>query len=92
MKSVAQINICIDEQLKEKAEVLFGELGMTMSTAINIFIRQSVRIGGLPFEVTTQTDPFFSQANMRVLQKSIMEINEKKYVSKTLDELKDLED
>lgn len=89
---MAQINICIDEQLKEKAEVLFGELGMTMSTAINIFIRQSVRIGGLPFEVTTQTDPFFSQANMRALRASMIEINDEKLISKTLDELKDLED
>lgn len=89
---MAQINIRIDDQLKEKAEVLFSELGMTMSTAINIFIRQSVRIGGLPFEVTTQTDPFFSQANMRALRASMIEINDEKLISKTLDELKDLED
>lgn len=89
---MAQINIRIDDQLKEKAEVLFSELGMTMSTAINIFIRQSVRVGGLPFEVTTHADPFYSQANMRALRASMIEINDEKLISKTLDELKDLED
>lgn len=55
---MAQINIRIDDNLKEKAEILFEELGLNMSTAFNIFIRQSIRQGGIPFEITTQVDPF----------------------------------
>lgn len=56
---MAQINIRIDDNLKEQAEVLFEELGLNMSTAFNVFIRQSIRQGGIPFEITTQVDPFF---------------------------------
>lgn len=45
------ITICMDEDLKEQAEALFKELGMDLSTAFNIFVRQSLRAGGIPFEV-----------------------------------------
>ena len=46
-------NICIrmDTKLKTEADALFSELGMNMTTAVNIFVRQALREGGLPFEV-----------------------------------------
>lgn len=88
---MAQINIRIDDNLKEKAEILFDELGLNMSTAFNIFIRQSIRQGGIPFEITTQVDPFFSESNMRILKESIDEANQGKFVSKSIEELKEME-
>ncbi|MDD4729790.1 MAG: type II toxin-antitoxin system RelB/DinJ family antitoxin [Candidatus Neomarinimicrobiota bacterium] len=88
---MAQINIRIDDNLKEKAELLFDELGLNMSTAFNIFIRQSIRQGGIPFEITTQVDPFFSESNIRILNESIKEANEGKFVSKSIEELKEME-
>lgn len=42
----------IDENLKKQANELFAKLGMDMSGAMNIFLRQCVMRGGLPFEVT----------------------------------------
>lgn len=86
---MAQINIRIDDNLKEKAEVLFAELGLNMSTAFNIFIRQSIREGGIPFEITTQIDPFFKESNMRMLQESLKEADEGRFISKLLEELKE---
>ena len=88
---MAQINIRIDDNLKEKAEILFEELGLNMSTAFNIFIRQSIREGGIPFEVTTRVDPFFSESNIRILKESVKEADEGKFVSKSLEELEELE-
>ncbi len=46
-------NICIrmDTELKAQAEDLFGELGMSLTTAFNIFVRQAVREGRIPFEI-----------------------------------------
>ena len=88
---MAQINIRIDDNLKEQAEVLFEELGLNMSTAFNVFIRQSIRQGGIPFEITTQVDPFFSESNIKVLRESIKEASEGKFVSKSLEELKEME-
>ena len=89
---MAQINIRIDDNLKEQAEILFEELGLNMSTAFNVFIRQSIRQGGIPFEITTQVDPFFSESNMKILQQSLKEANEGKFVSKSLEELKEMEE
>ena len=63
------VNIRIDEDVKKQAESLFADLGINMSTAVNIFIRQSMRAGGLPFEV--KADPFYSAANMKHLRHSI---------------------
>ena len=47
----ANINIRMDKELKNQAESLFSELGMNMTTAFNIFLRQSVRQGKIPFEI-----------------------------------------
>ena len=41
----------MDSDLKAQAEDLFSELGMNLSTAFNIFVRQSLREGGIPFEI-----------------------------------------
>lgn len=89
---MAQINIRIDDVLKEKAELLFEDLGLNMTTAFNIFIRQSLREGGIPFEITTRVDPFFSEANMKVLEDSIKEANNGKVISKSIEDLKALEE
>ncbi|WP_310604591.1 type II toxin-antitoxin system RelB/DinJ family antitoxin [Anaerosporobacter sp.] len=43
--------IRIDEELKKQAVELFGQLGMDMSSATNMFLRQCVLRGGLPFSV-----------------------------------------
>ena len=60
---------------------------MNMTTAINIFIRQVVRHGGIPFEITTKTDPFYSEMNLRVLRQSINDANEGKLTEHELIEV-----
>ncbi len=45
------ISIRMDANLKTQADALFAELGMNLTTAFNIFVRQSLREGGIPFEV-----------------------------------------
>ena len=46
------ISIRMDSELKAQADALFGELGMNLSTAFNIFVRQSLREGRIPFEIS----------------------------------------
>jgi DNA-damage-inducible protein J len=46
------LSIRMERDLKEQAERLFAELGMNMTTALNIFVRQSVRQGKIPFEIS----------------------------------------
>jgi len=71
---MTQINIRMDDELKANAELLFSELGMSMSTAVNVFFRQAVRQGGMPFEVTTKPDLFYSAANMQRLRNAIADV------------------
>lgn len=47
----SNLNIRIDEDLKKQAEELFKELGLTMSSAITVFLKTSLNYGGIPFEV-----------------------------------------
>ncbi|MDM8110064.1 type II toxin-antitoxin system RelB/DinJ family antitoxin [Phascolarctobacterium faecium] len=49
--STTNITIRMDANLKAQAEALFNELGMNLSTAFNIFVRQSLREGAIPFKI-----------------------------------------
>ena len=53
MTNQANLNIRTDADVKTAAEQIFEQLGFNMSTAVNIFLRQVIRYGGLPFEVRT---------------------------------------
>jgi len=81
---MAQVNIRIDDELKIQADNIFEELGLNMTTAFTMFIRQTIRQGGIPFDVTTRTDPFYNPENMKVLRQSIKEANEGKLTAHEL--------
>ena len=55
MTMISNVSFRIDSDLKSQADTLFAQLGMNMTTAFNIFLRQSVREGRIPFEVTLNT-------------------------------------
>ncbi|MFB5762357.1 type II toxin-antitoxin system RelB/DinJ family antitoxin [Paenibacillus medicaginis] len=80
------INIRMDEDLKKEAESLFSELGLNMTTAVNIFVRQSLRQGGIPFEITTQSDPFYNPDNIKRLKESIQQMEQGKTVRKSMND------
>ena len=44
-------SVRMDSDIKKQCESLYRELGMNLTTAINVFLRQSLRVGGFPFEV-----------------------------------------
>ena len=49
--TTTSMNIRMDSTIKRQAQELFAALGMDMTTAVNIFLRQSIRRQGLPFDV-----------------------------------------
>jgi len=49
--ATTNISIRMDSDLKERAESLFSEFGMNLTTAFNVFVRQSLRDGCIPFEI-----------------------------------------
>ena len=52
MATSTNISIRMDTETKAKAEALFNELGMNLTTAFNIFVRQALREGRIPFEIS----------------------------------------
>ena len=51
MADTTTFSVRMDTELKKQCEALYGELGMNLTTAINVFLRQSLRAGGFPFDV-----------------------------------------
>lgn len=49
--STTNLNIRTEKKVKEKAEAIFSELGLNMTTAINIFLKTTIRENGIPFEL-----------------------------------------
>lgn len=45
------LNIRMDKEIKDPAEEIFNELGLNMTTAINVFLRASIRVHGIPFDL-----------------------------------------
>ncbi len=84
MAETTNLNIRIDKELKEQAEVFFNELGLNMTTAFNLFVRQSLRQGCIPFEITLKTDAFYNPANLKILRQSIKDAEEGKLTAHDL--------
>lgn len=47
-------NISLDSDLKKACQELYSDLGLDLSTAVTIFLKQSLRVQGLPFAVTRE--------------------------------------
>ena len=60
---MAQISVRVDDAVKHEAEQTFDEIGLSMNTAITIFLKACAREKRIPFELTA--DPFYSSANQR---------------------------
>ncbi|MDR0990616.1 MAG: type II toxin-antitoxin system RelB/DinJ family antitoxin [Propionibacteriaceae bacterium] len=87
--STATVTVRLDQDVKRQAEDLLDELGLTMTAAVTVFIKQMIRERQLPFRVSA--DPFYSEANQERLRASIDRLNRGQGgVSKTLDELEAL--
>lgn len=69
---MAQINVRVDNDVKRNAERTLNDIGLSMSTAINIFLKTVVRENRIPFELSA--DPFYSQENITELEKRVSDI------------------
>ncbi|MCI5669683.1 MAG: type II toxin-antitoxin system RelB/DinJ family antitoxin [Bacilli bacterium] len=51
MMATTNFSVRLDSDLKKQSEALYGELGVNLTTAINVFLRKSLKVGGFPFDV-----------------------------------------
>ncbi|MDR1421666.1 MAG: type II toxin-antitoxin system RelB/DinJ family antitoxin [Coriobacteriales bacterium] len=55
MADTTNLSIRIDRNLKDEADMVFNALGMNLTTAITVFVRQAVRQKKIPFEISLDT-------------------------------------
>ena len=67
MKSV-NVTFRVDEELKAQADQLFADLGMSLSTAFNVFLRQSVREQQIPFAISRNVPNAVTRAAMEAAE------------------------
>lgn len=70
------ITIRMDENLKKQFDSFCTEVGMNMTTAICLFAKKTVSEQRIPFEISLKKDPFYSEANLELLKKSILQLEE----------------
>ena len=63
MANTANINVRMDADLKKQFEAFCADMGMTMSTAINIFAKKAVRENRIPFEISGDAPNAETQRN-----------------------------
>lgn len=59
MAKTTRIQVRIDPETKSRADELFDSVGLNTSTAVNLFIQQALRVGGLPFNIESETTDNF---------------------------------
>ncbi len=84
---MAQINIRVDDDVKKNAEEICADLGLSLSSAINIFLKKMGREKRIPFEVSV--DPFYSDENMDRLRERVDDLESGKSTLKEHDLIED---
>ena len=87
--SQTNINIRIDENLKKQFDKFCEDIGMSMTTAFNIFAKKVVKEQKIPFEITA--DPFYSDANIKRLKKAIKDAEDGKLTTHEIIEVEDID-
>ena len=90
MADTTNFSVRMDSDIKKQCENLFSELGMNLTTALNVFLRQSLRVGGFPFDVKLEQPNRETIAAMREAERIVHDPDVKHYsdVEEALRELK----
>lgn len=80
--SKTSMSIRLDSEVKEQAQQVFSNLGMDMTTAINIFLRQAIQYQGLPFDVRLDEN--------RKLLEVLTDLDQKRNMSQSFESVSDL--
>ena len=80
--SKTSMSIRLDSEVKEQAQQVFNDLGMDMTTAINIFLRQAIQYQGLPFDVRLDEN--------RKLLEVLTDLDQNRNMSQSFESVSDL--
>lgn len=72
MSQQTMVNFRMDSELKKSMEEVCNEMGLSMTAAFTVFAKKVSRERRIPFEINA--DPFYSESNMKYLEKKISDI------------------
>ena len=71
MAQSVNVNFRMDEQLKKNVEEICQRMGMNLTTLLTICCRKVEQERRIPFDITADPDPFYSESNIRYLEKKM---------------------
>ena len=71
---MATVQIRMDDEVKKAGEEVLKELGFSMSRAVEVFIRQTIRERKIPFAISLNQEDFYNPANQAHLRKAIAQL------------------
>lgn len=74
MAQSVNVNFRMDEQLKKNVEEICQRMGMNLTTMLTICCRKIEQERRIPFEITADSDPFYSESNIRELKRRLNDI------------------
>jgi DNA-damage-inducible protein J len=72
--SIQHTTIRLESEKKEEFSRICDSMGLTVSAAINVFVNKVLQCRRIPFEITADGDPFYSEANQKFLLESIAQL------------------
>ena len=84
---MVNVNIRMDDKLKEQFSDFCNNIGLSMSSLFNVFAKKVVKEKKVPFELSYNEDPFYSEANMKALDEATKQFQNGQIVTKTMEEL-----
>ena len=79
MATTTNFSVRMDSDIKKQCEAMYGELGINLTTAINVFLRQSLRVGGFPFDVRMEQPNKETMAAMLEAERIARDSSVKRY-------------
>ena len=79
MATTTNFSVRMASDIKKQCEALYGELGINLTTAINVFLRQSLRVGGFPFDVRMERPNKETMAAMLEAERIARDSSVKRY-------------
>jgi len=68
-------SVRMDSEVKKQFDDFCAQVGMNTTVAFNIFARAVLRERRLPFDITTEPDPLYSESNLNHLRRGVMALN-----------------
>ena len=87
--TTSTVTVRVDEQTKQNATNVLADIGLDVSTAVRMFLRQVAIRGQMPIELLQ--DSFYSESNQAALRASIAQLDAGRVIVKTADELAAME-